>query len=345
MRVSEGRRGDDYTKGYSAQTTFIEFSKGSKVIKFKPFLKSFSINRRYNKKRGQTITGFYEETTIQYDTEKPVYNISFTVPSNSVNEAIIHHGYVQHLMRMVAPPNTPGNKHQTLLSGFYVKIANLMSDSSILGGGGMAALYMAKENKSPSAAVPNAPTNAKKAPAFKGEHYTERMYESGVTGMTATGQGVTEGKESIKSGNKDEINFRAQPGDPEWQNISGEYAEAKKLSGVYDSRSDYNVWKMFYEKGWDVGDEYKRGWEMLKGERVKEREKAVIEAQKAGGDYLVEAGRMAGIGDPLLVYSKKVTYKPVIEMGFFEHQGMLFAKTFEITMALEVGTHDDGTLK
>ena len=54
---------------------------------------------------------------------------------------------------------------------------------------------------------------------------------------------------------------------------------------------------------------------------------------------------MAGIGDPLLVYSKKVTYKPVIEMGFFEHQGMLFAKTFEITMALEVGTHDDGTLK
>ena len=34
MRVSEGRKGDDYTKGYSEKTTFIEFSKGSKVIKF-----------------------------------------------------------------------------------------------------------------------------------------------------------------------------------------------------------------------------------------------------------------------------------------------------------------------
>ena len=37
----------------------------------------------------------------------------------------------------------------------------------------------------------------------------------------------------------------------------------------------------------------------------------------------------------LLVLCRKVSYKPDINMGFFEHRGMLFAKTFDMSLSFE----------
>ena len=51
------------------------------------------------------------------------------------------------------------------------------------------------------------------------------------------------------------------------------------------------------------------------------------------------------LGRPVTVYTSKISYSPMLDMGFYEHEGMLFAKNYEVTLTLVSVSDEMGLYK
>ena len=281
MRVSEGRVGNDYSDDYADKTTRIVFIKGSKQADFKPFIKTFSISRKYNPKYGQKKESFYDEVNWQFDTEQPVYSLSFEIPSNSINEAIVNHSKFQYLMRMVYPPHSDLNEN--ILQEIQMKFGNLISNNTVLGGGGFPAYEKAK----------NDARNINKIDSITKDYGSMKFSQAYV------------GRDRYQALEIQGEQFGAQ----------FEAASATEL-------------------GYDLG---------FKPSMTFEEEVAFLRSlTDPAGSTPLGQHRPIKNDEPVLVYIKKLTYKPDITMGFFEFSGMIFPKVFSMNLTIEVGSDDMG---
>ena len=302
MRVSEGRVGNDYSKSYSDKTAYIEFKKGSKVANFKPFVKSFSINRKYNTKHGQKKESFYDEVNWQFDTEQPVYSLSFEVPSNSINEAIVNHSKFQYLMRMVYPPHSDNN--EVLMQQIEMKFTNLISDNGILGGGGFGA-------------YDSAISEAKRI---------KKAEKLGLSDELAKKKSSDIFKPGLVAARGTTIEEVVDP------NASDPLEEVEPPFRTADWETALRAEDLFTTKRPDFGT-FEEQFDFLN------------KLNDPAGNTPYGPNKNGGAGSPVLVFIKKLTYKPELPMGFFEYSGMIFPKIFSVSLSIEVGSDDMGLLK
>ena len=313
MRVSEGRVGDDYSTGYSDKTAYIKFSKGGKVADFKPFLKSFSINRKYNSKYGQKAESFYDEVNWQFDTEQPVFTLAFEVPSNSINEAIVNHSKFQYLMRMVYPPHSDTN--EMMVQQIELHFSNLISDNGVLGGGGFGSYHQAILDQKQIEKQNNVDTD--------GRIY--KMKKSDIAKLfNREGKGVV------------------IPEDRAFQ--SAKSTEKTTLLGQRTEIDTYTASDPLTMQQSGFGNPNKKAVAHA-GETLEDELNFLKQLSDPAGNTPFGPHKVNREGESLLVFIKKLTYKPDLTMGFYEFSGMIFPKVFSVNLNIEVGNDDMGLLK
>ena len=110
----------------------IKISKLKHEVAFRPYLKSFSVKRKIPTHAIQETSTLFSKEVIVFNSEKPSFNISFTVVSTSVSEAKFNHEKIQRLLRMMWADKIDG---LTKRAEMNVKFANLISKGTILGVG------------------------------------------------------------------------------------------------------------------------------------------------------------------------------------------------------------------
>ena len=103
------------------------------MIKFRPYLKTFKVSRKIPRHATQQIKDIHSKETVVFNTERPSFNLSFSVVSSSISEAKWNHEYMQRLIRMIWAPEYMG--YATIKPYLFIKFANLINSDTILGVG------------------------------------------------------------------------------------------------------------------------------------------------------------------------------------------------------------------
>lgn len=128
----------DYSDIYSNKTGLITFSRGSTSIGFKPFLKSFSVNRQVKDSNQQVIEGLLNVRKVPFAANMPDYKMAFSVVAGSIDEAISNHKKMSKFFRLMYPAHNPSGNLKTKFIGMNIEFTNLISKSSIFGAGAKA---------------------------------------------------------------------------------------------------------------------------------------------------------------------------------------------------------------
>lgn len=114
---------NDYSEIYTTnKDSEIIIARNNVMIKFKPFLESFSVDVKENFIEVKSV---YVTSLLGLGgTKERKYKITFNVPAANVNEGIENHKKFQKLLRMSLPNETTAD------NSFFIKFANLIKRDS-----------------------------------------------------------------------------------------------------------------------------------------------------------------------------------------------------------------------